>query len=494
MTEESIIKSYNEGINAVISLVKDLNCNFEDQMRSLTSEINALKITNLEFSARIAELEARLNKNSNNSSKPPSTDGYKKKIKNNRIKNGRRSGGQEGHQGHTLLKVENPDIKIDARIGDHCDCGESLSEVDDKIRTRQEFELPKIKPIVTEYITHEKVCPRCGKVHKSEFPVDISQPTQYGVNMKAQMIYLTDYQLIPLKRAVEMIEAMSGQSVSQGTLVTTSEKLYQTLENPVEAIKQQIIESKVVHFDETGMRSEGKTKWLHVASTETLTYYEMHQKRGTEATAEIGILPEFKGTAIHDHWAPYYTFKDCTHGECNSHNMRYLQDIYENYGHEWSQNMASFLIELKDQVEALKTEGMTGMEATQTEVWMKRYTSIIEEGIKEDDEKSPKVFSKKTGKPQRSKALNLLLKLQEYDIETLAFMYDFDVPFDNNLAERDLRMQKLRQKISGCFRGSEGAKVFCRIRSYISTARKNGQDVMESLVNALRGNPFIPET
>lgn len=494
MTEEGIIKSYNEGINAVISLVKDLNRNFEDQMRSLTSEINALKITNLEFSARIAELEARLNKNSNNSSKPPSTDGYKKKIKNNRVKNGRPSGGQEGHQGHTLLKVENPDIRIDARIEDHCDCGESLSEVDDKIRTRQEFELPKIKPIVTEYITHEKICPRCGKVHKSEFPVDISQPTQYGVNMKAQMIYLTDYQLIPLKRAVEMIEAMSGQSVSQGTLVTTSEKLYQTLENPVEAIKQQIIESKVVHFDETGMRSEGKTKWLHVASTETLTYYEMHQKRGTEATVEIGILPQFKGTAIHDHWTPYYTFKDCTHGECNSHNMRYLQDIYENYGHEWAQNMASFLIELKDQVEALKTEGMTGMEATQTEIWMKRYTSIIEEGIKEDDEKSPKVFSKKTGKPQRSKALNLLLKLQEYDIETLAFMYDFDVPFDNNLAERDLRMQKLRQKISGCFRGSEGAKVFCRIRSYISTARKNGQDVMESLVNALRGNPFLPET
>jgi transposase len=156
--------------------------------------------------------------------------------------------------------------------------------------------------------------------------------------------------------------------------------------------------------------------------------------------------------------------------------------------------MASFLIELKNQVEALKTEGMTGMEATQTDGWMTRYKNILKEGITEDDEKSPKVFSKKTGKPQRSKALNLLLKLQNYDIETLAFMYDFDVPFDNNLAERDLRMQKLRQKISGCFRGQEGAKVFFGIRSYISTARKNGQKVTGSLVNALRGNPFIPET
>jgi len=492
--EESIIKSYNEGVNAVITLVKDLNHDFVIQMGSLTSEINTLKKVNLESSIRIAELEARLNKNSSNSSKPPSTDGYKKKIKNNRVKNGRPSGGQEGHEGHTLLKVKNPDYRVDARIVDHCDCGENLSEVDDKIRTRQEYELPEIKPIVTEYITHEKICPRCGKVHKSEFPSNISQPTQYGVNMKALMVYLTDYQLIPLKRAVEMIEEMIGQTVSQGTLVTTSEKLNKILKKPVEAIKQQIMESKVVHFDETGMRSEGKTKWLHVASTETLTYYEMHEKRGTEAAVEIGILPKFKGTAIHDHWMPYYTFEDCTHGECNSHNLRYLQDIYENYNHEWAKNMASFLIELKGQVEALKTEGMTGMEATQTDGWMTRYKSIIEEGITEDDEKSPKVFSKKTGKPQRSKALNLLLKLQNYDIETLAFMYDFDIPFDNNLAERDLRMQKLRQKISGCFRGQEGAKVFFGIRSYISTARKNGQKVMGSLVNALRGTPFIPET
>ncbi len=325
MTDESIIKSYNEGINAVITLVKDLNQDFLIQMGSLTSEINALKIVNLEFSTRIAELEARLNKNSSNSSKPPSSDGYKKKIQNNRVKNGRSTGGQPGHKGHTLLKVENPDSIVDVRIEDHCDCGGNLSHINDIIRTRQEFELPEIKPIVTEYRTHEKTCPQCGKVHRSEFPAHISQPTQYGVNMKALMVYLTDYQLIPLKRAVETIEEMIGQTVSQGTLVATSETLYKTLEKPVEAIKQQIKESNVVNFDETGIRSEGKTKWIHVASTETLTYYEMHEKRGTEAAVAIGILPVFKGTAIHDHWKTYYTFEGCTHGECNSHNLRYLK-------------------------------------------------------------------------------------------------------------------------------------------------------------------------
>lgn len=494
MTEESIIKSYNEGINAVISLIKDLNYDFVNQMGSLTSEINTLNSEMIALKARIAELEARLNKNSNNSSKPPSTDGYKKTIKNNRVKSGRHTGGQYGHEGHTLLKVENPDYTVDVPIEDHCDCGANLSEVDDKLRTRQEFELPEIKPIVTEYRTHEKICPQCGKVHKSEFPTHISQPTQYGVKMKGIMTYLTDYQFIPLKRAVETIEEIIGQTVSQGTLVTASEKLYKILEKPVEAIKQQIKKSKVVHFDETGIRSEGKTKWIHVASTETLTYYEMHEKRGTDAAVDIDILPKFNGTAVHDHWKTYYTFKECTHSECNSHNLRYLKEIYENFDHAWAKAMAGFLIELKNQVEAMKTEGLTGMEANQSEAWMTIFHSIIKEGIKEDDERSLKVFSKKTGKLLRTKALNLLLKMQKYDIETLAFMYDFDIPFDNNLAERDLRMQKLRQKISGCFRGKEGANVFCRIRSYISTARKNGQKVMESLVNAFKGKPFLPET
>ena len=494
MTEESIIKSYNEGIDAVISLVKDLNYDFVKQMGSLTSEINVLKSANLEFSKRIAELEARLNKNSNNSSKPPSTDGYKKTIKNNRVKSGKHTGGQYGHEGHTLLKVENPDYKVDAPIKDHCDCGADLCEVDDKLRTRQEFELPEIKPIVTEYRTHEKICPQCGKVHKSAFPTHISQPTQYGVKMKSVMTYLTDYQFIPLKRAVETIEEIIGQTVSQGTLVTASEKLYKILEKQVEAIKQQIKKFKVVHFDETGIRSEGKTKWIHVASTDTLTYYEMHEKRGTDAAVDIGILPGFNGTAVHDHWKTYYTFKECTHSECNAHNLRYLKEIYETFDHAWAKTMACFLIELKSQVEAMKTAGLTGMEATQSEAWMTIFHTIIQEGITEDDERSPKVYSKKKDKLQRSKALNLLLKLHKYDIETLAFMYDFEVPFDNNLAERDLRMQKLRQKISGCFRGEEGANVFCRIRSYISTGRKNGHKVMASLVNAFKGNPFIPET
>lgn len=502
MNEESIIKSYKEGIHAVVTLVKDLNNGLSCQIGSLTSEIttlnneiNTLKKVNLQFSNRISELEARLNKNSSNSSKPPSSDGYKKKtIKNNRDKTGKSSGGQPGHEGHTLCKVETPDFVVNAPLEEHCDCGCDLNHVEDKTRTRQVFDLPEIKINVTEYVTHEKVCPQCGKVHKTDFPAGVTQPAQYGEKMLTWMNYLTNYQLLPLERTAETIKEFTNQTVSEGTLVNASKKLYLALEETEKVIKQQIIASDVVHFDETGMRSENKTQWLHVASTENLTYYAFHEKRGALAAEEIGILPEFSGTAVHDHWKPYYTFKDCTHAECNSHNLRYLLDIHDNYRQVWAENMAGLLIEIKRRVDILKNEGMDQMEPAELETWRVRYHGIIQDGLAEDAQKSSKVLSEKTSKPKKSKALNLLLKLRDYDLETLAFMYDFNIPFDNNLAERDLRMQKLRQKISGCFRGKEGAEIFFRIRSYLSTARKNGQGVMESLVKAIRGEPFLPQT
>lgn len=182
---------------------------------------------------------------------------------------------------------------------------------------------------MTSYVTYEKICPGCGKIHITNFPPEVSQPTQYGENMQALMNYLTQYQLLPLERAAEAIKGITGQSVSEGTLVNVTRMLYEKLEASVEAIKQKVIDSSVVHFDETGMRSEGKTKWLHVASTEELTYYQVHGNRGEKATKDIGILPNFKGTAVHDHWKPYYCFSDCTHAECNSHHLRYLKDILD---------------------------------------------------------------------------------------------------------------------------------------------------------------------
>jgi transposase len=487
MDEALIIKTYNEGISAVIALVKGIS----NELGSMRGELQDLKTENHTLNERITGLEARLNKNSGNSSKPPSSDGNKK-IHNSREKSGRHTGGQWGHEGRTLEKVQNPDEIIEYKTPDTCDCGCNLEGIESIRKARQVFDIPKPQVHVTEHVTHEKVCPVCGKVHKTEFPAKVTQPAQYGENMHVLMNYLTQYQLIPLERAAEAIEDITGQAISEGTLANSAYALHESLGAPVSEIKQKVIDSDVAHFDETGMRSEGKTKWMHVASTKTLTYYEVHEKRGEKAAQAIGILPDFKGTAVHDHWKPYYSFNDCTHAECNSHHLRSLKDVAENYHQEWANKMAGHLVEIYHRVEDLKTQGLTGMSDEEMKTWYGRYHDILTGGIVEDKQKSPQVLNKK-GKLKKSKPLQLLLKLQQYDIETLAFMYDFEIPFSNNLAERDLRMQKLRQKISGCFRGKDGADVFCRIRSYISTARKNGIDAMEAIAMAVKGQPFVPE-
>jgi transposase len=307
MSEKDIIKIYNDGIDAVVGLVKGLS----GQISELSMQINALN-------ARVTELESQLNRNSSNSSKPPSSDGLKKKPKNNRKKSGKPTGGQPGHEGKTLEKVTNPDEVVDIKP-EHCHCGCDLEGVRGTIRTRQVFEIPVIKIKVTEYKTHEKECPGCGKQHKTQFPEGVSQPVQYGENLQALMAYLVNYQLIPLERAAEFIRDLTGQNISQGTFVNTNKCLEKNLEGFENAVIDQLIGADVAHFDETGMRCEKKTKWVHSASTDKLTYYAIHDKRGAGATKDIGILPEFQGTAVHDHWKSYYTYTDCTHAECNAH-------------------------------------------------------------------------------------------------------------------------------------------------------------------------------
>lgn len=477
MDEDLIKKTYNDGIDAVVSLVKDLH----GQISSMSGQI-------ADLNNRITELETRLNKNSGNSSKPPSSDGLKK-PKNMRQKSGKPTGGQLGHEGRTLNKVTNPDEVVEIN-SDKCECGCDLSNVEGTCKTRQVVEIPVIKTKVTEYRVFKKVCPDCKREYEEEFPETVTQPVQYGENIQALMAYLTNYQLLPLERATEILSDIIGQKVSEGTLVNVNNKLYKKLEKVEGSIKQQLIDSSVVHFDETGMRSNGKTQWLHSASTDQLTHYEVHEKRGAKAANDIGILPKFAGTACHDHWAPYYTFDNCSHSECNAHNLRNLRSAYEDYKHQWAQDMASLLIEIKRRVDALKDQGQSSMDTQEISKYEALFKDIITKGKLEQ----PVPVCEKTGKPKKNAAHRLLARLEKYDIETLSFIYDFDIPFDNNLAERDIRMVKLRQKISGCFRGEKGPKVFCRIRSYISTCRKNSQKVMDSLVKAVKGEPFIPQT
>ena len=292
-----------------------------------------------------------------------------------------------------------------------CECGCCLSDVEGTTRTRQVVEIPVIKVTVTEYKAHELVCPICKKVHKTEFPETVTQPIQYGENIQALMAYLTNYQLIPLERAAEIISDIIGQNVSEGTLVNVNNRLYNKLEEVEISIKQQLIESPVVHFDETGVRCSGKTQWLHSASTGQLTHYEVHEKRGAKAAKDIGILPLFDGTACHDHWAPYYTFGNCSHSECNAHNLRNLRGAYEDYKHHWAEAMASLLIEIKRRVETLKTQGQAVMETHETSKYEAIYKDIIAKGKLEQ----PVPVSEKTGKPKKNAAHRLLARLEKYD-------------------------------------------------------------------------------
>lgn len=438
----------------------------------------------------IKDLQDQLAKNSNNSSKPPSSDGYRKPRTNSlRKSSGKKNGGQEGHKGYTLEPVENPDhIKVyEVKQCKHC----PASLKDKKpigYEKRQVFDTPSIKIEITEHRAEIKDCDRCGLQTKAEFPPDVTQSTQYGNRIKSLASYFNSYQFIPLERTSEIFEDVFGYPISEATVLQANAVLSDCIEPANEAIKEQLIASDVINNDETGLRVESKLYWLHVASSDTLTYYDVRGKRGKEAMDDIGILPEFSGISVHDHWKPYFGYENCEHSLCNGHHLRDLKFIYEQYRQEWSNELMDLLIEIKEKVDETRPH-KEHLDPQEIKEFEERYDKIIEKGLRLNP---PPQRTRKRGKAKQTPPKNLLDQLKDYKRETLMFMYDFHVPFDNNQAERDVRMTKLKQKISGCFRTFEGAKMFCRIRGYISTVRKNGYNVIDAIQDAFNGEPLIP--
>lgn len=438
----------------------------------------------------IQDLQDQLTKNSRNSNKPPSSDGDRKPRTNSlRRSSGKKNGGQKGHKGHTIELVENPDhIKMhEVKECKHCHIS-----LEDKepigYEKRQVFDIPLIQMEVTEHRVEIKDCNHCGLQTKAEFPPEVTQPTQYGNCIKSLASYLNTYQLIPLERTSEIFEDVFGHPISEATVLQANELLFDCIEPATDMIKQQLIDSDVINNDETGLRVEGKLHWLHVIGSDTLTYYDVHEKRGKEAMDYIGILPEFNGVSIHDHWKPYFGYENCEHGLCNGHHLRELKFIYEQYRQEWANELSNLLIEIKEKVD--ETRPHKGhLDPPEIKEFEKRYDEIIEKGLKLNP---PPQRTKKRGRVKQTPPKNLLDRLKEHKKETLRFMYDFRVPFDNNQGERDIRMTKLKQKISGCFRTFEGAQRFCRIRGYISTVRKNECNVIDAIQDAFNGEPFIP--
>ena len=437
---------------------------------------------------RVSELEHKLNKNSSNSSKPPSSDGLAKpKPKSLRKPSNKKTGGQKGHEGHNLKQIEKPDHLVPLSATS-CSCSADLThEPVVGYINRQVFELPQPKLEVTEYRGEIKICSKCGLSNTASFPENIISPAQYGPRFRGLLAYLQNQQLIPPNRISQMMNDLYNYPVSEATVFDASRRSYDNLAPFEAAVVKALCKSPILNVDESGIRTTGKLHWLHTASTKTLTFFGIHEKRGTEAMGHFNILPNFSGRLIHDFWKPYFSYK-CKHGLCNAHHLRELTFLFEQQNQPWAKNMFDLLLDMNDFV-SKQSEQLT---AKQKEPWIKKYRDLIDKGSKGNPLSVLPLKKKKKGRTKKTKAQNLLKRLRENESSVLAFLHDINVPFSNNLAEQDIRMIKVRLKISGCFRTIQGAKYFARIRSYLSTVRKQKRNILDSITEAISGHPFIP--
>ena len=413
----------------------------------------------------------RLGLNSRNSSKPPASDPNRPRKKRTRSK--RPSGGQPGHVGKTLEPVDDPDeveiIQIDRRMlprGVYHEVG---------FESRQVFDID-ISRVVTEYRS-QILENEAGERFVAEFPQGVDRAVQYGNGVKAHAVYLSQYQLLPYKRIQEYFADQLGMPLSDGSLVNFNREAFARLDEFDTLSKQALADATTAHADETGVNIDGKRHWLHCVSNDQWTHFEVHAKRGQEAMDEIGILPCFHGVLCHDHWKPYYRYSECRHALCNAHHLRELERAAEQDGQRWAEAMAKLLIQINQAV----TDAGGALPPTRVGGYRRRYRHLLNEAEKEcpPPEKPPDKPTR--GRLKRSKARNLLERLIAYEDDVLRFMVDEHVPFTNNQAENDIRMAKVQQKISGCFRSMDGAMTFCRVRSYLSTCRKQDVSATEAL-------------
>lgn len=443
----------------------------------------------------IAELRGQLGQNSRNSSKPPSSDGYGKpavkKDRSLRKRSGRKPGGQDGHGGAHLQRVAVPDELIEHEPAACGGCGGDLAgaeRVPDGEESRQVFDLPEeIALRVIEHAAVQRLCADCGQVSTGSFPAGVQAPVQYGSRMRALGVYLHVFQHIPYDRARQLIFDMTATEVSTGTLKGWVDLAALGLCEFDEQLRGLLRAAPVVHFDETGARIAGRLGWIHSASTDTLTRYTAHARRGVVAMDAAGVLPGFRGVAVHDGWKPYAAYNDAIHALCAGHHLRELLAAQEQ-GQAWALGMSCLLLDtlaLVDQARAADRAALSDAALSELD---DSYRELIALGYSEH----PGLADSAALQIKRTKAQNLLLRLDCQQAEALRFAHDFRVPFTNNLAEQDIRMVKLQQKISGCWRSAQGASSYLRVRSYISTARKQGQRPLAVLAALSAGRPWLP--
>ena len=439
-------------------------------------EIAALK-------AQIAELERRLGLNSSNSSKPPSSDGLTKsaRVSSLRERSGKKPGGQKGHKGETLRQVADPNEVVNHYPPACSMCGVGLDpKTSVGHSARQIFDLPEPQPLVViEHRAHDCQCEVCGAKTRARFPDGVNAPVQYGPRITAFVIYLLHYQFLPENRLVTLMADLFGVKVAAATIARMSRTYAERLQAFGEAVRDLVAGALVKHMDETGFRIGGKTQWLHVASTTLLTFYRVCAKRGS-------LLAKVAGIVVHDHWKPYYTMQGVLHALCNAHHLRELKALIEIEKEAWARKMQQLLRRACHAVNRARERDVP-LKPQLIGCFERRYDAILAEGFLFHEAQAPLARAvlegggKRRGRAPRRTGHNLLLRLAARKEDTLRFLRDPTVPFTNNQAERDARMMKLRQKISGGFRSLQGAMDFALIRSFVSTARKQGWNIIDAL-------------
>ncbi|MBD0289108.1 MAG: IS66 family transposase [Flavisolibacter sp.] len=439
--------------------------------------------------ARIEVLEHHQKKDSTTSSKPPSSDiGKPQRTRSLRTNSAKKPGGQQGHRGETLCFSEAPHEVLIHAVKQCRGCGKSLlgSAVED-YECRQVFDLPPMNMLITEHRSEMKSCPCCHTLNKAVFPEGVNQSVQYGINVQQLAVYFTQYQLLPYGRTAQIFKDLFGHALSSSFLVNNNHRCAVNLAPFIKDLKATLLHQAVLHADETGFYYASQRNWLHTLSTEKHTFYAPHIRRGTEAMQDMGVLPVYEGILVHDFWKPYNDF-ECGHALCNVHHLRDLTFCHDIEKSSWAGQAKQMLLDLRTKVMLAKEAGETSLSKGQLHYWRKKYDALIKEGLRLHP--VAKKQKGKRGVTKKSKTQNLIERFVGYKEQILAFTHNFLVPFGNNLAEQAIRMMKVKQKISGCFRSEQGAKDFAAIRSYISTMKKQGQPILQALAAAIQGSPL----
>lgn len=462
----------------------------QEENRTLKALVREQALLIAQLQQRVQILEERESKDSHNSHLPPSSDRFVRQPKSLRKKSGKKAGGQPGHEGTTLRWQACPD-EVVVHAVTHCvACQQDLQAVAAlQIERRQVLDVPTPRLWVAEHQAEQKQCPACQHITVAPFPAEVAAPLQYGPRLGAIAVYLVQQQLLPWARACEILADLLSAPLSEGTLASLIERCAATLQPVEEQIKQALTMVEVLHQDETGLYVSGQRQWLHVACTEQWTHYAVHPKRGQEALEAIGILPHFAGTSVHDGWRAYFHY-ECLHALCLVHLLRELTYLAEDQALAWAAELIGLLLAMKAATDEARAAGLACLHPLEVADWQAQFVAIVTQA----DATTPYAQAPPghKGRVKQSAARNLLDRLLADQQAALAFLRRLAVPFDNNQAERDVRMIKVQQKVSGSFRSQAGAAAFCRIRGYLSTLRKQGLHLLTALEATLRGHPVLP--